>query len=245
MVSPFVKEQVVSQVLNCKSADASVRLISSFNIRHFYEHISDVEAFRQVINAGGIVTNYQRLHSKIYIFDDKYAVITSANLTMSGLTANYEYGVLISDRGSVHEISQDFDELSAHEDAGIIDLETLAQVETILQHVPPRERIELPQVPIKRKEEEIEDEYDLLFEGNQAAIRKSLRGWKLDTFDILTTLKTQVFRLDDVYQFVPQLQKKYPNNRNVRPKLRQQLQFLRDLGLIKFLGGARYKKLWN
>ncbi len=245
MVSPFVKEQVISQILGHKCADAKVHLISSFNIGHFYEHTSDVSAFREVIDTGGIVSNYQRLHSKIYIFDDRYAVITSSNLTMSGLTANYEYGVLISNRETVEEISEDFDELSQHEDAGTIDIEALDQIETILQQVPPRERIKLPQLHIQRKGERIEDESDLLFEENQDAIRISLTGWKLDTFDILTTLRTQTFRLDDVYDFVPRLEKKYPDNKNIRPKIRQQLQFLRDLGLIKFLGGARYKKLWN
>ena len=36
------------------------------------------------------------------------------------------------------------------------------------------------------------------------------------------------------------LQKKYPWNHNIRPKIRQQLQVLRDRGLISFLGNGQY-----
>ena len=33
----------------------------------------------------------------------------------------------------------------------------------------------------------------------------------------------------------------HPQNRFVRPKIRQQLQILRDLGLLEFLGRGRYR----
>ena len=33
----------------------------------------------------------------------------------------------------------------------------------------------------------------------------------------------------------------YPANQNVRPKIRQQLQVLRDQGYIEFLGQGRYR----
>jgi predicted transcriptional regulator len=37
---------------------------------------------------------------------------------------------------------------------------------------------------------------------------------------------------------------KYPNNNTIRGSIRRNLQELRDLGLIKFLGNGKYKKLW-
>ena len=37
------------------------------------------------------------------------------------------------------------------------------------------------------------------------------------------------------------LQAKYPLNRNVRAKIRQQLQILRDKGLVRFVGRGRYR----
>ena len=33
----------------------------------------------------------------------------------------------------------------------------------------------------------------------------------------------------------------HPDNRHVRDKIRQQLQVLRDLGLVEFLGRGRYR----
>jgi len=45
------------------------------------------------------------------------------------------------------------------------------------------------------------------------------------------------FTLQEMYECEPKLKALHPNNQNVRPKIRQQLQVLRDLGLLRF--GAR------
>jgi hypothetical protein len=39
----------------------------------------------------------------------------------------------------------------------------------------------------------------------------------------------------------PSWQRLYPGNRNVRPKIRQQLQMLRDRGWLEFTGRGRYR----
>lgn len=38
---------------------------------------------------------------------------------------------------------------------------------------------------------------------------------------------------DDIYAFEPELARLYPGNRHIQPKIRQQLQVLRDRGLLK------------
>ena len=43
----------------------------------------------------------------------------------------------------------------------------------------------------------------------------------------------------------PMAAREYPRNQNVRPKLRQQLQILRDLGLVEFLGKGFYRRTMN
>lgn len=50
------------------------------------------------------------------------------------------------------------------------------------------------------------------------------------------------FTLDDVYASEPRLSALYPSNQNVRPKIRQQLQVLRDRGWLEFVGGGRYRR---
>jgi len=48
------------------------------------------------------------------------------------------------------------------------------------------------------------------------------------------------FTLADVYAHAGALAKLHPNNRHVQPKIRQQLQELRDMGLVEFLAGGSY-----
>ena len=67
------------------------------------------------------------------------------------------------------------------------------------------------------------------------------RGWTLDVLAALRSLKQEEFSLDEAYAFEDRLSSLHPNNRHVRPKIRQQLQVLRDLGFVTFLGGGRYR----
>ncbi len=43
------------------------------------------------------------------------------------------------------------------------------------------------------------------------------------------------FQIDDIYAFEQQLSRLYPGNQNVKPKIRQQLQFFRDRGYLEFV----------
>ncbi|MGZ5508690.1 MAG: hypothetical protein ACXWKH_20140, partial [Limisphaerales bacterium] len=49
----------------------------------------------------------------------------------------------------------------------------------------------------------------------------------------IRTLGKTEFTNDDAYQLETHLSKLHPDNKNVRPKIRQQLQVLRDLGLLE------------
>ena len=42
---------------------------------------------------------------------------------------------------------------------------------------------------------------------------------------------------------VDRLQAKHSENHNVKAKVRQQLQFLRDRGVVRFLGRGMYRKI--
>ena len=66
------------------------------------------------------------------------------------------------------------------------------------------------------------------------------RGWLIEVMKCVEKIGRPEFRLDDVYKFEEHLSSVYPGNKNVRPKIRQQLQVLRDRGYLRFLGGGRY-----
>ena len=61
------------------------------------------------------------------------------------------------------------------------------------------------------------------------------RGWLLDVMKCAELLGKPDFTLDDVYAFELHLGDLYPGNQNVKPKIRQQLQYLRDRGFIDFV----------
>ena len=71
----------------------------------------------------------------------------------------------------------------------------------------------------------------------------SLRGWMLDILNCINDIGTENFTLQQVYQYANLLGTKHNLNRNIEAKIRQQLQFLRDKGFIKFVGRGVYRKV--
>lgn len=68
------------------------------------------------------------------------------------------------------------------------------------------------------------------------------RGWVIELLGLIENISSDEFSIKDVYKFEKELQLKFPNNRFVKEKIRQQLQVLRNRGVIKFLGNGVYKK---
>ena len=69
------------------------------------------------------------------------------------------------------------------------------------------------------------------------------RGWLMDVLCCINKILTQQFTMKEMYAFEKILSEKYPDNNNVRAKIRQQLQFLRNKGFIEFLGRGIYRKI--
>lgn len=68
------------------------------------------------------------------------------------------------------------------------------------------------------------------------------RGWLFDV--LLCTEKLEdIFTLNQMYAFADILKAKHPRNNNIHAKIRQQLQFLRDKGLIEFTSPGNYRKI--
>jgi type II restriction enzyme len=69
------------------------------------------------------------------------------------------------------------------------------------------------------------------------------KGWILDLMTCVDSIKKETFTLEDVYKFEDKLKLKYPSNNFIKDKIRQQLQQLRDKGIIEFVGRGNYKKI--
>jgi type II restriction enzyme len=87
-------------------------------------------------------------------------------------------------------------------------------------------------------EQQVRDEFSRI--RKLADVPPSVRGWTLDVLGTVRKLGKARFSLQELYELEPYLQDIHPHNRNVRPKIRQQLQVLRDLGLIEFTSPGNY-----
>lgn len=67
------------------------------------------------------------------------------------------------------------------------------------------------------------------------------RGWLADVLACVRQMDRETFTLADVYGFEEQLAKLHPKNKHVRPKIRQQMQILRDNDVVEFLGKGAYR----
>jgi len=239
ITSPFIKENICNEIVNAKNEETKLKLITSFKIKNIYNGSLDINGLETLINNESIIKNHSNLHAKIYIFDDKLAVISSSNLTNGGLLTNYEYGVLLNEKKIVYKIIDDFDKLFTDNEIGNITVDNLISVRKILNKLPEISTVNIPKFSLHN--EIIDDVIEI--ESN--CIIETLTGWKKEVFIILNIIDNQFFRLKDVYLYEQYLSNKYPQNNNIKDKIRQQLQILRDLGLIEFIGNGKYRKLWK
>ena len=93
---------------------------------------------------------------------------------------------------------------------------------------------------VRPKDAVLEEWQKTLFLRDQSL---EARGWLLDVMKCVESLGKRDFTLDEVYAFERHLGDLYPGNQNVKPKIRQQLQYLRDQGFIEFVSRGNYRLL--
>lgn len=74
-----------------------------------------------------------------------------------------------------------------------------------------------------------------------AKLKHETRGWTLDVLNAVRTIGRREFTLGEVYAHEAALARLHPGNLHIRDKIRQQLQVLRDLGFVEFLGKGSYR----
>lgn len=71
--------------------------------------------------------------------------------------------------------------------------------------------------------------------------RPTQRSWLIAIMERIERLDPE-FSLEQLYMLEPEFRADFPGNAHIRPKIRQQLQVLRDAGYLQFLGQARYRR---
>ena len=109
IVSPFIKLGPASRLLSL--GPESVQVITRFNMNDFASGVSDSGALRHLLQGGARVRGIKNLHAKLYLFSSSRAIVTSANLTDSGLRRNAEFGVVTDDPAAITRCIAYFDGL--------------------------------------------------------------------------------------------------------------------------------------
>jgi hypothetical protein len=238
--SPFVTN-IFCEIVSTLPRTVERTLLTRTDIRDFAVGASDLEALYTLAGMGTNVLSAPRLHAKVYIVDSSHALVTSANATSAGLRSNRECGLSVEDPRIIRQLSDQLlsgfgqpDGVSKWTAALLAGLrKPTAAMKDVLPPIPPSQVMEPNLAKVKLAA--IADEERLL---------SSLSGWKKLVLKEIIRLPRDDFNLDAVYAACrPAAAKEYPTNRFVDDKIRQQLQYLRDIGLVEFLGNGVYRRL--
>jgi len=239
VVSPFVTEHF-TQMLGEAPEQVHGQLFTRTSIKGFAAGASNLSAVETIAKSGVTVSILPRLHAKIYIFDSSLALVTSANATRGGMRGNLECGVALCDPVLVQELTK-----TVQNGFGIYDTPRQVTAEYLqgLQPLVDRYRESMKEAP-PIGASTVEETAIIMDEHSQTGMLESLGGWTALTLEGVFSIKKQSFELDEVYRACkPLATTRYPDNYNVEAKVRQQLQILRDLEFIEFLGGGSYRCL--
>lgn len=96
IICPFISIPGIKWLLENKLLTTRVVIITELSVKGVISGVQSVEAISSLINAGCEVYYLtSELHAKMYWFDQKEVIITSANMTGNGLRRNFELGLAI------------------------------------------------------------------------------------------------------------------------------------------------------
>lgn len=96
IICPFIKAATLKRILQAARCD-EIEIITRFDLGCFNQGVSDLDALRLVLEAGGQVRGVKGLHSKLYLFGETAAIATSANVTEAAFHRNHEFGFFSTD----------------------------------------------------------------------------------------------------------------------------------------------------
>jgi hypothetical protein len=240
--SPYIGNYFADTVASLPP-NISVTLLTRTLITDFASRASDLDAVCQLAKRSDGLLSLSSLHAKVYVVDQTKALVTSANATFSGMHRNRECGLevtsLVDIRALVKLIQSGFGGIPKPKHWTAEDLEELREPVRVLRAALPRsakQRLETveapPRVELPRRQ------FNKLIE--------SFSGWLRLTLEGIAQIESDIFTMEQVWiACAPLAKKRFPHNQHSREKLRQQMQRLRDLGLVLFLDRGRYERLAN
>ena len=224
LVMPTISSQDADNILEVKRKEAKLELITGYSIEDFIGHNTELSALKKMVESNGKIMGLPGLQGSFCLFDNQYALVNSGPITKEGYGSSKKYGVLVDNRQVINSMIHDYEDLIQNGNPRIIDSDRIESIEYSLQ---------------------VLSGGKLSWTWDPERIKRELQlsGWSYKIFDCLLQIPGDEFLLADVYEFSDQLSKYYPLNNHVEAKIRQQLQVLRDKGLVEFLERGKYRKL--
>lgn len=247
---PYVNDAIKD--LNRKiSPDVARTLITKTDLRDFAVGSSNLDSLCALARDGVSVHSLANLHAKIYVFDNSSALVTSANATYGGMYRNQECGLATNDRRVVEELAQcllsGLGASKPPKKKGIRELESLY---ISLRAI--KVSVNKPTHPVLLEDSISTDNTGTSTIGatfsvsSESELLSGFKGWLNLTLRGVLEMQEREFDIQELHDVCkPMATTEYPRNRHVRQKLSEQLQKLRDLGLVEFVKRGHYRRTLN
>lgn len=182
-------------------------------------------------------------HPKIYLIKrrDRFIIsIGSSNLTAGGLKNNVEVNAIF-DASPSEELVSDvygiYNRFKFQKNRFEPDLTYIEDYEEAYEIVRKKNVEALREKSTRSRIKELKEREKILPKPKPS--KAELFGWQKLVYE---RLPEGIFQTSDMYTYEKELQQFYPENRHVTDKIRQILQQLRDLGLLKYIDRNRWTK---
>ena len=227
IVAPYIKNDEAAWL--CDHVRPGIEAITLTNLDREAVSTSalDLTALQRLVqmSPSSRLFGLSNLHAKVFVADEKAAIVTSGNLTRSGLDSNIEYGVLLRQPHIVRAVREDM--LSFTPLGNQVDADTLAKLLPLESELRlARENINLSPTPDAQRR------FDAVMREARIALVSAQLG-----------NRTAHAAFGDAIQFV--LAKGPQSTKIIEQEVRQLMPALCDDNEYFMIKGERYGKTWK
>jgi HKD family nuclease len=183
-------------------------------------------------------------HPKLYLIragDDATSIVGSSNLTDGGLRRNYEVNAMFTGDLDDEAISGSYGiyrSIKFHPNGRVPDEDMVLKYSAVFEGESAGKRKVARDSSVSKAKAEFKEKFKAL--PHPKPTRRDLAGGWLEL--VYDAMPSGEFTNEQAYAFEQLFQQRYPENRNIRAKIRQQLQTLRNMEFIRQLGRGRWQK---
>ena len=227
IAAPYIKYDEATWLCNLLHEGVDVLTLANIDAEAVSTAALDLAALRCLteVSYSSKLIALSALHAKVFVADEKAAIVTSGNLTRSGLDSNLEYGVLIDEPKLVQNVRDDV--LSFARLGSPVDLETIDKLTKL--------EVELRQA-----------RSDVIKEATQAARQgfdQVMRQARPAMLSAQVGDRTAHAVFGDAIQFV--LAKGPQTTKTIQQEVQHLMPELCDDSEILMIKGERYGRVWK